>query len=91
MPEAAGFPVTVWDDKGDAVRIEPRAGTVLIRTSPAGVALNAVQRNEFDQAYTAACHEANRQGTGPATEPPLHYDEGITGMHWDSLGSVGDG
>jgi hypothetical protein len=54
------------------------------------VLLDADQRERLAQAIVAASHEAERRDARPATDPPLHSGEGITGMYWDNLGSVGD-
>jgi hypothetical protein len=87
------WPVTIADDDGEEVEVGPGTAapaTVYIRTSPGGVLLDADQRERLAQAIVAASHEAERRDARPATDPPLHSGEGITGMYWDNLGSVGD-
>jgi hypothetical protein len=86
-------PVTIADDDGETIEVDrglPEVTTVYIRTSPGGVLLDADQRERLAQAIVAASHEAERRDARPATDPPLHSGEGITGMYWDNLGSVGD-
>lgn len=59
MPE---FPVTITDYDGDTVQVGVTpTGKVTIYTPDAGVFLDAEQREEFAQAWAAACHEADRQ------------------------------
>jgi hypothetical protein len=82
LRDVTGEPIEIWADSG-GVWLDSGGITVL----------DAAQREAFAQAWTAACWKAEQQArpVSDATEPPLHHDEGITGMHWDNLGSVGDG
>ena len=62
VPERARFPVVIADDYGGMVEIDTGPpGDVSIFTSPQEAFLNAAQREEFAQAWIAACHEADRQ------------------------------
>ena len=55
MPD--GFAVTVKDGDGDPLEIVAVNGVVYIE----GYAFPAAEREEFAQAWIAACHEADRQ------------------------------
>ncbi len=91
MPD---FPIRVPDDDGDEITIDagPWGAVTLIASEGIGFyTFSGERRDAFDQAWIAASHETDRQQRAameaPATEPPLHHGEGITGMYWDNLGS----
>lgn len=54
------WPVTIRTPEGDIAEVDVlrATGRVFLCTSSPGVMLNAAQREEFAQAFTAACHEA---------------------------------
>jgi hypothetical protein len=64
---AERWPVVITDDDGDGIEISiSRHGVRLDLTNDVFVTLGPAQREQFAQAWMAACHEADRQGASDA-------------------------